>query len=311
MENFSNTSSFGNDINNSGKSSKQKIFVSFGVLVFLVLFYFLFLSAPFDFPAGTVFKLEQGMNLHSVSLKLKEEHFIRSRIIFEALVIIFGSGEKVISTNYYFESKLPVYKIAMRLAYGKHYMAPIWVTIPEGYNNKEIAQTFANKLENFDEAQFLLDAEKEEGYLFPDTYFVLATNNEKDVFLSMRKNFDRKIEPLLPEIAAFKKSERQIIIMASIIEKEAKGDNDRTIISGILWKRISLGMALQVDAAPQTYKNKGLPTDPIGNPGLLSIKAAIHPESSPYLYYLHDKNGNIHYAKTFAEHRKNISLYLK
>ena len=66
----------------------------------------------------------------------------------------------------------------------------------------------------------------------------------------------------------------------------------------------------KVDAAPDTYKTRGLPESPIGNPGLLAIKASIHPQSSPYLYYLHDKEGNIHYAKNFAEHVKNKLKYL-
>ena len=98
--------------------------------------------------------------------------------------------------------------------------------------------------------------------------------------------------------------------MASVIEKEAEGDIDRKIISGILWKRIALGMPLEVDSAPETYKIKSLPEVPICNPGLDSIKAAINPEVSPYLYYLHDKNGNIYYAKSFAEHQANIKKYL-
>ena len=69
-------------------------------------------------------------------------------------------------------------------------------------------------------------------------------------------------------------------------------------------------MLLQVDAAPETYKTKGLPTNPICNPGLKAIEAAIHPLNSTYLYYLHDKNGIIHYAKTFAEHKQNKIKYL-
>ena len=70
-------------------------------------------------------------------------------------------------------------------------------------------------------------------------------------------------------------------------------------------------MPLQVDAAFVTYKTKGLPGSPIGNPGMEALQAAIHPKSSPYLYYLHDKNGEIHYAKLFSEHRQNVEKYLK
>lgn len=126
----------------------------------------------------------------------------------------------------------------------------------------------------------------------------------------MNNNFEKKITPLLGEIASSGRNEKDIIVMASIIERESKGDIDRGVISGILWKRISINMPLQVDSAMETYKVKGLPKSPIGNPGLEAIKATIHPQSSPYLYYLHDKNGNIHYAKTFTEHIKNKLKYL-
>ena len=127
----------------------------------------------------------------------------------------------------------------------------------------------------------------------------------------MSENFEKKIAIVRPDILLSHKTEKEIIIMASIIEREAKRDPDRGFISGILWKRLSLGMPLQVDAVPETYKTKGLPETPISNPGMEAIKAAIHPQNSPYLYYLHDKNGNIHYAKNFAEHQANIKKYLK
>ena len=70
-------------------------------------------------------------------------------------------------------------------------------------------------------------------------------------------------------------------------------------------------MPLQTDAAPETYKVKGLPKNPISNPGLEAINSAINPQNSSYLYYLHDKDGNIHYAKNFEEHKANKLKYLK
>jgi UPF0755 protein len=186
----------------------------------------------------------------------------------------------------------------------------ISVTIPEGFNADQIGNVFAPKLANFSRTQFLSEAEGLEGYLFPDTYFFLTTATEKNVIESMSENFRKKIIPFLPQITSSGQNEKDIIIMASIIEREAKGETDRRVISGILWKRLSIGMPLQVDSVPETYKIKGLPENPIGNPGLGTIQAAIHPQSSPYLYYLHDKNGNIHYAKTFTEHQANIKKYL-
>src|SRR3989344_2622263 len=96
-----------------------------------------------------------------------------------------------------------------------------------------------------------------------------------------------------------------------LIEEESKGDIDREFISGILWKRLAMNMPLQVDAELNTYKTKGLPKNPISNPGIKAIKATLYPKISDYLYYLHDEDGNVHYAKTFEEHKLNKQKYLK
>jgi UPF0755 protein len=126
----------------------------------------------------------------------------------------------------------------------------------------------------------------------------------------MRDNFDTKISGLSEDIIASGHSISDIIIMASIIEKEARTNEDRHIVSGILWNRIKIGMALQVDAAPETYKHTGFPPTPIYNPGLDSIEAALHPTKTNYLYYLTGKDGLMHYATTFAGHQTNLKKYL-
>ena len=125
----------------------------------------------------------------------------------------------------------------------------------------------------------------------------------------MSMNFETKVKPLAAEIAQSGKSEKSIIIMASLIEREARGD-DRATISGILWKRISLGRALEVDAAPETYKTKGLPASPIANPGLSSLRASVFPEKNPYWYFLTPPDGRVIYSKTFDEHVKNKRRFL-
>jgi len=293
------------------KPNKKNVIYALGSVLFLIIFYILFLSAPSNFSIGAVVRIEPGMGLRSISFLLKEQHIIRSRVVFESFVIIFGGEKHVVSADYFFENKSSVWRVARRIEKGEHNMAPVSVTIPEGYDRKQIGDAFSLKLTYFDKVKFLSKTEGMEGYLFPDTYFFLTDANETDVINSMNGNFKKKMMPLLPDITAFGKTEKEIIIMASIIEREAKGDTDREIISGILWKRIKIGMPLQVDAAPTTYKTKELPKNPIGNPGLLSIKAAIYPVSSSYLYYLHDKNGSIHYAKNFTEHQINIKKYLK
>jgi len=185
------------------------------------------------------------------------------------------------------------------------------ITIPEGFDSYQIADVAGAKLKNFNRGVFLALATPLEGRLFPDTYFFYTFDTEVAVVQKLHENFKKKISALEGEILATGKTENDIIIMASLIERESKGDSDRELISGILWKRLKLGMRLQVDAAPNTYQTKGLPAAPIANPGLAAITAALRPTESAYLYYLHDKKGNTYYAKTFAEHRANIEKYLK
>lgn len=287
-------------------SSKKKII--YIILISLFLFYLLFISAPRDFISGTMINIEEGKNLRNISLLLKEKDVIRSRLAFEAFVIIYGGEKHLVSADYFFEERIPVFEVARRISKGERHLAPVKVTIPEGFNIAEIVEAFSTKLPNFNRDKFLLNAK--EGYLFPDTYFFFTDGNEQDVLKAFSSNYKNKIAPLLPEISASRKTEKDIIIMASIIEKEAKGASDRYYISGILWKRLSINMPLQVDAAPITYKERGLPKNPIANPGLDAIKASIHPKASKYLYYLHDKDGGIHYAQNFEEHKRNKAKYL-
>lgn len=293
------------------RENKRKIFYAFGVFIFLFFFYYFFFSAPRNFPTGDVIRIEKGASLLGVSSLLKKENIIRSRVIFESFAIIFGGELHIVSADYLFEDKIPVWKVALRIVKGEHGTPPVSVTIPEGFDINQIADIFSKKLTNFKKDKFLSDAKNKEGYLFPDTYFFLNDANERDVIKSMSNNFNKKITLLDSDIILSGKTKEEIITMASIVEREAKGDVDRDVISGILWKRIKINMPLQVDAAPITYKMKGLPPGPIGNPGLEAIRATLYPKSSSYLYYLHDKNGIIHYARNFSEHNANIQKYLK
>lgn len=281
------------------------------LVLLILLTYFFFVSPPKAFPAGNIVNVKEGASLRSVSQKLKNENIIRSTIFFEAFIVMYGGEKHIIPTDYFFESKLPAFEVARRILKGEHHLSPIKVTIPEGFNNIEIAESFASKLPKFNKDKFLSETKEKEGYLFPDTYFFFTTDDEVDVIKSMSNNFEKRISEVRTKIAASGKTEKSILTMASIIEREAKGDGDRGFISGILWKRFEIGMPLQADAAPITYKEKGLPASPIGNPGLEAINAAISPEKSSYLYYLHDKEGNIHYAKNFEEHKANKLKYLK
>jgi UPF0755 protein len=109
-----------------------------------------------------------------------------------------------------------------------------------------------------------------------------------------------------------KPSVYEMLIVASIVEKEVPFTEDRPIVAGIIYRRLAIGMALQVDAAPETYDHPGLPKTPISNPGADAIAAAVHPVRSDYLYYLSDpKTSRTIFAKTFDEHVQNIFRYLR
>jgi len=149
----------------------------------------------------------------------------------------------------------------------------------------------------------------------------------------MEENFTAKTASIQKDAKKFNKTFQEILIMASILEKEVRTAEDRKIVAGILWKRIRTGMPLQVDAvfpyitqrknrtitrddlkidSPyNTYINKGLPPGPIANPGLDTILAAINPKETKYLFYISDKKGIIRYASTLEEHNKNVDKYLR
>ena len=179
-----------------------------------------------------------------------------------------------------------------------------------------------------------------EGYLFPDTYRVYASSSAAEIITKLLTNFDQKLTPQMrDDIKSQGKTIYDILIMASIIEKEAPinyatGDNrDAKIISGIFWRRLARGQALQSDATVSyilhdnktqhsgadltidspynTYKYAGLPPGPICNPGLLAIEAAIYPASSSYDYFLTAPGtGQVIYARTYEQHLQNKYKYL-
>lgn len=199
----------------------------------------------------------------------------------------------------------------------------VTVTIPEGYNVRQTGEMF-EKLGMFSKDEFVKIAQKEEGYLFPDTYRFYKTAKTEDVVAKMKDNFNKKVVP---------ETSPEVIIMASLLEEEVKSMDDRKIVAGILWKRLDRGMGLNVDAALtyvlgkasreltaedlkydspyNTYKYRGLPPTPISNPGLDAISAAQNPTQSLNFYYLTDKEGKTHYAATLEEHALNKWKYLR
>lgn len=302
-----------------------------GILVVGVFSYYLL--PPLDFPTGKMITIKNGELLSQVAVLFENEHFVRSRTALKLCTVFAGSDKGIIAGEYLFKEPVNVCTVGARITRGIFGIPVIKVTVPEGSSNKGIEDIMAKSLPRFNSKFFEERARLDEGYLFPETYFFPLGATAEDVEIKMRAQFEKKIEILKPAIAVSGHSLREIIIMASLLEKEAKTDKDRAFVSGILWKRIKIGMPLQVDApfyyllrktsneltqtdlsiksGYNTYKNKGLPIGPIGNPGLEAISDAIYPKDSPYLYYLSDKGGVVHYAKNFEEHKTNKIKYLK
>lgn len=315
------------------KTFQSKLFLALALGLILLMSSISYMVMPTsDFPVGERITLEYGESLGEVSLLLKEKNIIRSRLVFEFCAMSIGGEAGAQAGEYEFKEPLSSCGVARRIVSGLTGIPAARITFPEGLSVKEISVIASKELTHFKSDMFLAKAKSLEGYLFPETYFFSAEATEDDVIKAMKDEFTEKTKPLSSAIEKSGHSLSDIVIMASILEKEARTPEDQALVAGILWKRLSMGMRLQVDApflyllgktsaqltqadlkmvsGYNTYTNKGLPVGPIGNPGLSALKAAINPKSSPYLYYLSDNDGGMHYAKTFEEHKANKVKYL-
>ncbi len=301
-----------------------------GVLLYLI--YFLTLGAPIDFPIGAYVRVKDGQTLGQVGEQLKAKHLIRSVAIFEGLVRLIGNDKKIYAGEYFFSGKESGWRVAERLAFGDFELTPIRMVFYEGLTAKDMASLLAKKIPDFDANAFFAAGQPKEGYLFPDTYFVVPGEDPLLLLRSMQNNFSTHVFTASSTIAKFGKPLPDILVMASLLEREAADSQSRRMIAGILWHRIAIGMPLQVDAvfpyiigknsfqltkadlkvdSPyNTYTHKGLPPGPIANPGMSSIVAAVTPIKSNYLFYLSDKQGNFHYSATYAGQLANQRKYL-
>jgi UPF0755 protein len=278
-------------------------------------------------------RVEPGTGSYATAKKLKNSGMIHSPYLFHLFVKIFGGERSIKAGNYLFSKPVNTITLALRMIRGEYGFSARKVTFPEGTSVKEMSVILSKSLLDFNTDAFLKEAEKKEGYLFPDTYLFMPTATSGEVIRIMEKNFETRLKEIDQSITSFNKPLKDIITMASIIEEEANDEDSRRIVSGILWKRITLGIALQVDAPfvyiigkpskdlsmndlkidskYNTYKYRGLPVGPITNPGIDSILSAVTPRTTPYLYFLTDNNGKMHYTKTYAEHLELQNKYLK
>jgi UPF0755 protein len=294
----------------TNKRKSFRLFVYLGILLCLIIFFYITVLRGPHLDKPVIIHVKQGDRMPSIAKQLQEKKLIKSPLFLQSFVAFLGGDQSINPGDYYFEKSSWLPTIAFRMARSIHNIEPIKITIPEGSTNKEILAILNKKLPDFDIDLFEKETINMQGRLFPDTYFIYPMTSVGEIVKLLNSTFDRKTKSIL---ANGHKSydQNEILTMASIVEEEADGDGDRDIIAGILWNRLAQGMMLQVDVAPETYKSKGLPASPITNFGLKSLEATLNPKDSPYLFYLHDKNGMIHLAKTYAEHKNNIKKYLK
>ena len=303
----------------------------------------IFLSRPVnkDSTKKIEFVIEPGESLDQIVYKLHEKELIRSSVIAKINILSKGISRKIQAGYFYFSQSQNLSEITNGLTHSSS--KQIWITIPEGLRREEIANLIDEEFSNlgeenhFSPQEFIYLTKEEEGQLFPDTYAFDIKITTGEIVNILNQEFQSKTESI-----EFPTERDDLIILASILERETQKVEEMPIIAGILIKRLNANWPLQIDATVQyalsseectqpdcewwpsnlnwgdlqinspynTYRNQGLPPAPICNPGLQSLKAVINPEQSDYWFYLHGSDQIVHFAETLQEHQENICLYL-
>lgn len=282
----------------------------------------------------TEITISGGQGVSAIATQLKSAELIRSQWLFILYTLAIGQESHLQAGRYLLSPSMNIPEIVQTLARGLAESDDIEIVIPEGFNVWDIDTALSNARLAVP-GRFARRFLSEEGYLFPDTYRFAKDALPDDIVRIMRADFTAKGGGV----------NSRAVTIASILEKEAKSPEDMALVAGIIQKRMSRGMPLQIDAtvaygwcirrmvnfsrtacnvaqAPiaseigidgpyNTYIRKGLPAGPISNPGTIALSAALHPKDSPYLYYLSTRDGSkIIYAQTSQEHLANRRKYL-
>jgi UPF0755 protein len=335
---------------------KKRLYILLGVLIFIavvllggLVWWKGNISAVSDIDEKISFIIPKGRSAMQVANKLFDEGLIKSPLAFKIYVQVSGKSQNINAGEFSLSKNMTLQEIIEALGKGP---MELWVTIPEGLRREEIVEKLTEGLglsgeeaKTFAES-FLEASEGKEGYLFPDTYLFPRDVSAGLVVDKMLQNFNIKVnEDMMVRIENSQYTLNDYVIMASIIERETKTDEERPIVAGILWKRLETsGWLIQADATVQygvgnancrdktltcedwwptltledletpslynSYTTNLLPPTPIANPGLSSLKASIFSEPSDYWFYIHDPEGNIHYAKDISGHNRNVRVYL-
>lgn len=311
-----------------------KIFAGIILLFLTVSVWGMFLlTAPSDFPIDTPVEITSGMTGSEAIAMLAHEGLVRSETMFYLVTALYFDLSSVQAGVYSFSTPHNTFALARAITHESSSRQQATITFPEGITARTMADIAANRLHEFDSDMFLEIATPHEGFLFPDTYTVPINYHATELVTLLQSTYEKRIESLRPRIAEHTLSERDIIILASILEREAKDEESMRMVSGILQNRLATGMRLQADATVgyvlekplaelvpadleiespyNTYYATGLPPTAIGNPGLRAIEAVLNPAETDHLFYITDGDGQFHYATTLVQHNENIDTYLR
>jgi UPF0755 protein len=285
----------------------------------------------------------QGATFRDVAQRLVDAGVIRNAFGFRVLARLTGAENEVRAGGFVFKPHQTASEVLHALVTGGA-QTQAWITVPEGFTAAQIAERLGHEgvgpASVFEHA-FLstpLDVDgirvpSHEGYLFPNTYLVPLGATPQDVEAEMTSEFFKELPPgAAARAKALHVTLPQAVIVASLVEREAKVEADRPMIAGVIYNRLRLGMPLQVDATVEyalphhkadltdrdlktdspynTYLHAGLPPTPIANPGLPSLEAALHPAKTDALYYVYCGHGRHVFANTFAQHEANVAKCL-
>lgn len=323
---------------NDAPAKKSSIFMKLFLLGFALFLAGLFVihlfnQPPSNFTNPTSVTIESGETAKVITQKLQEANVVRSKHLLYFALTLLHDPTAIKASVFVFDEPLTTLEIAKRLVTGDFDSDLVKFTHFEGERATHISSRAGAVLANFDETEFLALAVPLEGKLYPDTYFIPADFTAQQLVDLMVKTFTEQTAPLQEKISQSNLTQEEVLILASILEREANSPESMRIVSGILQGRMDVGMPLQADASVEyildkplkeltaedlkvdspynTYLNLGLPPTPIGNPGIDAIQAVLEPTPSDYVYYITDDEGVFHYAKTYDEHLDNIELYLR
>lgn len=294
---------------------------------------------PVDSSAGEKeIVVPKGASVVRIANLLHSENLIKHPLVFRITAKALDMETKLQAGTFKVSPSMTPQELTIRLTQGTE---DTWITILEGWRREEIADYLSDQpLSDFDHAEFLSQSATLEGMLFPETYLVPKEISTTDLVSLLNNTFKTRVTAGLDEqIDASELTFNQILTLASLVEREARGYEQMRLVAGILYNRLEIGMPLQVDATLQylkgydekskswwvpplavdksldspynTYQAVGLPPGPIANPSLDAIKATLDPMQVDDLFYIHAPDGSIHSAQTLEEHNANVNRYLR